>query len=180
VNSVGTGAIPGGGAGKRREEAASAPKAETKWRTASAVAGAGARRSHLRPAMPGTGCGVSSDRRGPRRRIAPRRCRHSIGNGLNAIEVTTERLPLQRGQVVQQDSGGFGGPRPDQSMAFSDAGVGSRLLELTLPGQIHANASIDYRPDGVRVHWSVPIPVGAVNQRGGLQIHPPQYGCRIF
>jgi hypothetical protein len=53
VISVGAGAIPGGGAGKRREEAASAPKAETKWRTASAVAGAGARRNRSRPAMPG-------------------------------------------------------------------------------------------------------------------------------
>ena len=136
--------------------------------------------ARAQPCRDGTGCGVSSDRRGPRRRIAARRRRDSIGNGLNAIEVTTERLPLQRGQVVQQDSGGFGGPRPDQSMAFSDAGVGSRLLELMLPGQIHAKASIDYRPDGVRVHCSLPMPAETVNQRGGVQIPPPQYGCRIF
>ncbi len=38
-------------------------------------------------------------------------------------------------------------------------GFGSRLLEFVLPGQIQATASIDYRPEGVRMHCSVPMPL---------------------
>ncbi|HEY1475142.1 MAG TPA: HWE histidine kinase domain-containing protein [Pseudolabrys sp.] len=38
-------------------------------------------------------------------------------------------------------------------------GFGSRLLEFVLPGQIQAKSKIDYRPDGVRVHCEVPMPV---------------------
>ncbi len=37
-------------------------------------------------------------------------------------------------------------------------GFGSRLLEFVLPGQIQAEASIDYRPGGVEMHCSVPLP----------------------
>lgn len=37
-------------------------------------------------------------------------------------------------------------------------GFGTRLLETVLPGQIRARASIDYAPDGVRVHYTVPLP----------------------
>jgi PAS domain S-box-containing protein len=40
-------------------------------------------------------------------------------------------------------------------------GFGSRLLEFVLPGQIQAKATIDYRPDGVRVHCAVPLPAEA-------------------
>jgi two-component sensor histidine kinase len=40
-------------------------------------------------------------------------------------------------------------------------GFGSRLLQFVLPGQIHAKTDIDYRPDGVRVHVSAPLPVEA-------------------
>ena len=40
-------------------------------------------------------------------------------------------------------------------------GFGSRLLDFVLPGQIQAKASIDYQPDGVRMHCSVPMPVEA-------------------
>lgn len=40
-------------------------------------------------------------------------------------------------------------------------GFGSRLLEFVLPGQIQAIASIDYRADGVQMHCSVPMPLGA-------------------
>ena len=36
-------------------------------------------------------------------------------------------------------------------------GFGSRMLEFVMPGQIQAKTSIDYRPDGVRVHCSVPM-----------------------
>jgi PAS domain S-box-containing protein len=40
-------------------------------------------------------------------------------------------------------------------------GFGSRLLEFVLPGQIQAKASIDYQPEGVRMHCSVPMPLEA-------------------
>jgi len=40
-------------------------------------------------------------------------------------------------------------------------GFGSRLLEAVLPGQIQANSSIEYRPDGVRMHCMVPMPLEA-------------------
>ena len=42
-------------------------------------------------------------------------------------------------------------------------GFGARLLEFVLPGQIQAKSKIDYRPDGVRVHYSVPMPAEAVS-----------------
>jgi PAS domain S-box-containing protein len=38
-------------------------------------------------------------------------------------------------------------------------GFGSRLLAFVLPGQIQAKTQIDYRPDGVRVHCAVPMPM---------------------
>ena len=38
-------------------------------------------------------------------------------------------------------------------------GFGVRLLEYVLPGQIQAKATIDYRPEGVRMHCSVPMPL---------------------
>jgi PAS domain S-box-containing protein len=37
-------------------------------------------------------------------------------------------------------------------------GFGSRLLDFVLPGQIQAEASIDYRLDGVHMHCTVPMP----------------------
>jgi PAS domain S-box-containing protein len=37
-------------------------------------------------------------------------------------------------------------------------GFGTRLLETVLPGQIHACTKIDYAADGVRVHYTVPLP----------------------
>lgn len=37
-------------------------------------------------------------------------------------------------------------------------GFGSRLLDFVLPGQIQARTRIEYAPEGVRVHCSVPIP----------------------
>jgi PAS domain S-box-containing protein len=40
-------------------------------------------------------------------------------------------------------------------------GFGVRLLEYVLPGQIQATASIDYRPEGVQMHCSVPMPLDA-------------------
>ena len=38
-------------------------------------------------------------------------------------------------------------------------GFGSRLLEVVLPGQIQAAASIEYRREGMRMHCSVPMPL---------------------
>jgi len=37
-------------------------------------------------------------------------------------------------------------------------GFGSRLLALRAAGQTQAKTSVDYAPDGVRVHCSVPLP----------------------
>jgi PAS domain S-box-containing protein len=37
-------------------------------------------------------------------------------------------------------------------------GFGARLLELVLPEQIRAQTHIDYAPEGVRVHYTVPLP----------------------
>lgn len=39
-------------------------------------------------------------------------------------------------------------------------GFGSRLLEFVLPGQMQAQSRIDYRPEGVHVHCSLPLPAG--------------------
>jgi PAS domain S-box-containing protein len=47
-----------------------------------------------------------------------------------------------------------GGP---EVTAPSRHGFGSRLLEFVLPGQIQAEASIEYRPEGVRMHCTVPM-----------------------
>ena len=41
-------------------------------------------------------------------------------------------------------------------------GFGSRLMEIVLPGQIQAKASIEYLPEGVRIRCSVPLPMDAV------------------
>jgi PAS domain S-box-containing protein len=38
-------------------------------------------------------------------------------------------------------------------------GFGARLLEYVLPGQIQAKATIDYKPEGIRMHCSVPMPL---------------------
>lgn len=48
-----------------------------------------------------------------------------------------------------------GGPpvRPPQRKGF-----GARLLEIVLPRQIRAQTNIDYAPEGVRVHYTVPLP----------------------
>jgi PAS domain S-box-containing protein len=48
-----------------------------------------------------------------------------------------------------------GGPQVDKPKR---QGFGSRLLEIVLPGQIQAKTTIDYLPDGVRVHCTVPMP----------------------
>jgi len=40
-------------------------------------------------------------------------------------------------------------------------GFGSRLLDFVLPGQIQARSRIDYRPQGVRLHCALPLPVEA-------------------
>ncbi len=37
-------------------------------------------------------------------------------------------------------------------------GFGTRLLELVLPGQVQAETGIEYAPEGVRVHYAVPLP----------------------
>lgn len=48
-----------------------------------------------------------------------------------------------------------GGPQVDEP---TRKGFGSRLLEFVLPGQIQAKTTLDYRPEGLRVHCVVPMP----------------------
>jgi PAS domain S-box-containing protein len=42
-------------------------------------------------------------------------------------------------------------------------GFGSRLLDFVLPSQIQARTRIEYAPEGVRVHCSVPLPAETKN-----------------
>jgi two-component sensor histidine kinase len=42
-------------------------------------------------------------------------------------------------------------------------GFGSRLLDFVLPGQTQARTRIEYAPEGVRVHCSVPLPIETKN-----------------
>src|SRR5262245_36001407 len=53
-----------------------------------------------------------------------------------------------------------GGPRVKEP---AREGFGSRLLDFVLPGQIQARTRIEYAPEGVRVHCSVPIPAETKN-----------------
>ena len=64
------------------------------------------------------------------------------------IEATRRRLDFD---WVESD-----GP---QVVAPKRQGFGVRLLEYVLPGQIQAKATIDYRPEGIRMHCSVPMPL---------------------
>ncbi len=41
-------------------------------------------------------------------------------------------------------------------------GFGTRLLDIVLPGQIQAQANVEYRPEGARIALSVPLPAEAV------------------
>ncbi len=66
------------------------------------------------------------------------------------IEATKRTL-----QFVWVESGGPPVAPPKRE------GFGTRLLDFVLPGQIRAKTEIDYRPDGVRVHVSMPLPVEA-------------------
>ena len=45
-------------------------------------------------------------------------------------------------------------------------GFGSRLLDFVLPGQIQAKSHIDYRPEGVRVHCTLPLPAEPAEAAG--------------
>jgi PAS domain S-box-containing protein len=60
-------------------------------------------------------------------------------------------------QFVWVESGGPPVAQPTRE------GFGTRLLDFVLPGQIRAKSDIDFRPDGVRVHVSVPLPAEALN-----------------
>ena len=42
-------------------------------------------------------------------------------------------------------------------------GFGTRLLDFVLPGQIQARTRIEYAPEGVRVHCSLPLPAETKN-----------------
>jgi PAS domain S-box-containing protein len=64
------------------------------------------------------------------------------------IEATRRRLDFE-----WVESGGPAVSAPQRQ------GFGVRLLEYVLPGQIQAKASIDYHPEGVRMHCSVPMPL---------------------
>ena len=63
------------------------------------------------------------------------------------IEATRRTL-----QFVWVESGGPQVKPPKRE------GFGTRLLDFVLPGQIRAKTAIAYKPEGVRVHVSVPLP----------------------
>ena len=82
------------------------------------------------------------------------RCRSSAARSTSPGRVTIEatRRTLNIDWV---ESGGPPVAEPTRQ------GFGARLLEFVLPGQIQAKTKIEYRPDGVRVHCSVPMPAEA-------------------
>ncbi|MDO8876099.1 MAG: HWE histidine kinase domain-containing protein [Pseudolabrys sp.] len=63
--------------------------------------------------------------------------------------ITAERRQLDFDWV---ESGGPAVEAPERQ------GFGTRLLQFVLPGQIQAKLTIDYRPEGVHVHGTVPLP----------------------
>jgi PAS domain S-box-containing protein len=69
-----------------------------------------------------------------------------------SVTIEAKRRVLQ---FVWVESGGPPVAKPKRE------GFGTRLLDFVLPGQIRAKSKIDYRPDGVRVHVSVPLPAEA-------------------
>jgi two-component sensor histidine kinase len=62
--------------------------------------------------------------------------------------ITAERRQLDFDWV---ESGGPAVMPPDRQ------GFGTRLLQFVLPGQIQAKTIIDYRPEGIQVHGTVPL-----------------------
>jgi PAS domain S-box-containing protein len=64
------------------------------------------------------------------------------------IEATRRTL-----QFIWVESGGPAVKKPERE------GFGTRLLDFVLPGQIQAKTEIDYRPEGVRVLVTVPLPL---------------------
>lgn len=74
------------------------------------------------------------------------------------VTVTWSRVIAAEGQRLDFEWTESGGPRV---MKSPKKGFGTRLIEIVLPGQIQAQAAIDYRPEGVRVLGSVPLPLEA-------------------
>ncbi len=68
------------------------------------------------------------------------------------IEATRRRLDFE-----WVESGGPTVSKPTRQ------GFGTRLMDFVLPGQIQAKSKIDYLPNGLRMHCSVPLPPEAAN-----------------
>lgn len=74
------------------------------------------------------------------------------------VEVTWSVTIAAQGRRLDFEWSENGGP-PVTSLQRK--GFGSRLLDTVLPGQIQAKTSVDFRPEGVRVTCSVPLPAEA-------------------
>ncbi len=61
-------------------------------------------------------------------------------------------------RTLQFERTGSGGPKVSPP---TRQGFGSRLLDFVLPGQIQAKSSIEHRPEGVRMHCTLPLPAEA-------------------
>jgi PAS domain S-box-containing protein len=71
------------------------------------------------------------------------------------VEVRWKVLIEAKRRTLEFDWMESGGP---EVAAPQRQGFGARLLDFVLPGQIQAKSRIDYRPQGVHVQCSVPLP----------------------
>ncbi len=71
------------------------------------------------------------------------------------VEVTWTLLIDATRQVLNFSWNESGGP---PVKAPRRKGFGARLLEIVLPAQIQAKADIEHCPEGIRVHFAVPVP----------------------
>jgi PAS domain S-box-containing protein len=71
------------------------------------------------------------------------------------VDITWELVPEGTRRSLQFAWLESGGPRVKNP---TREGFGTRLLAFVLPGQIRAKTEIEYRPEGVRVRVSLPLP----------------------
>lgn len=71
------------------------------------------------------------------------------------VDVTWSVTIAAKGRRLDFEWVESGGPRVKKP---KHKGFGTRLVDIVLPGQIQAKAGIDYRPEGVRMTCSVPLP----------------------
>lgn len=79
----------------------------------------------------------------------------ALSDHTGKVRITWSETISAEGRQLDFDWQESGGPavRPPERQGF-----GTRLLQFVLPGQIQAKLKIDYRPEGVHVHGTVPLP----------------------